>query len=276
MSHLTAPEQARLDQLELIIAAGKQSFVDVGLALQSIQEERLYRKEYGTFEEYCQERWGWSRRRGYQIIKAAETVRDLPPKTAAMIDSEWTARAVSKLPPEKRVQAVEKASSTGVVSASKIGKSSPANEPLTEKVRTIVHTLPPPPARPPVKPVVQAVQVLKDRIGREIPTHLHDLWYAGDEVATYLHTLSKLRTALKAVDEKDMLYRECNVSHVLSHLEQAYVGLKTAIPHTVCPVCQGKVSDKCRLCLGRGMISKFRWERAVPEETKAMVLKTIG
>lgn len=36
----------------------------------------LYRERgYGTFEEYCQQRWGWSRDYGYKLIRSAEVIR---------------------------------------------------------------------------------------------------------------------------------------------------------------------------------------------------------
>lgn len=38
-----------------------------------IRDSRLYREHYSTFEEYCRERWGWSRGRAYQHIEAADT-----------------------------------------------------------------------------------------------------------------------------------------------------------------------------------------------------------
>ena len=37
---------------------GKQTFVDVGMALMDIRERRGYRFQHGTFEEYLRERWG--------------------------------------------------------------------------------------------------------------------------------------------------------------------------------------------------------------------------
>lgn len=46
-------------------------FVEIGLALATIRDRRLYRAEFRTFEEYCRERWGFSRRRAYQLIACA-------------------------------------------------------------------------------------------------------------------------------------------------------------------------------------------------------------
>jgi len=48
------------------------AFYEVGFALMQIRDNRLYREVYGTFEEYCKEKWGMSRPRAYQLIRAAE------------------------------------------------------------------------------------------------------------------------------------------------------------------------------------------------------------
>ena len=45
--------------------------VTVGTALMEIRENRLYRSEFKTFEEYCQSKWGFNRRNAYQLIEAA-------------------------------------------------------------------------------------------------------------------------------------------------------------------------------------------------------------
>lgn len=75
---LSASERAALDAHEAVIARGLQTFYDVGNALLAIRDDpkKLYR-EYGTFEDYCQQRWGMSRPRAYQFIEAATVVANL-------------------------------------------------------------------------------------------------------------------------------------------------------------------------------------------------------
>jgi len=64
-------DDQRLAELEKTIARGKKTFVEVGLALAEIRDLRLYRREYSGFEEYCREKWGWSRQHAYRLIEAA-------------------------------------------------------------------------------------------------------------------------------------------------------------------------------------------------------------
>jgi hypothetical protein len=64
-------ETSPLAELEQTIAQGKKRLVELGLALGEIRDLRLYRREYGTFEEYCRAKWGCGRQQAYRLIKAA-------------------------------------------------------------------------------------------------------------------------------------------------------------------------------------------------------------
>ena len=48
------------------------AWYDNGLLLREIRDDKLYKKKYGTFEEYADQRWGWKKSRAYQMIDAAE------------------------------------------------------------------------------------------------------------------------------------------------------------------------------------------------------------
>lgn len=74
---LSDAEEKELQECEAIIEAGLQEFVKVGNALLRVRDHKLYRAKYGTFEAYLKERWDISRRRGYQLLDAAEAVQNL-------------------------------------------------------------------------------------------------------------------------------------------------------------------------------------------------------
>ena len=104
---LTVPEVDRKAQLEATIEHGMQTFVEVGLALMEIRDDRLYRAEFGTFEEYCNQRWGWTRMRASQLIAAAAVVQNVNlglqnPAT------ERQARPLAALPPAQQREAWER------------------------------------------------------------------------------------------------------------------------------------------------------------------------
>lgn len=74
---LTTQETVRLCELERVIQKGKDTFVEVGTALAEIRDCRIYRATFKTFEEYCKDRWGFTRRYINNIIAAAEVVTNL-------------------------------------------------------------------------------------------------------------------------------------------------------------------------------------------------------
>jgi len=78
MPRLLLPGEAdQLAACEEIIERGLQTFIEVGFALASIRDRRLYRVEFGTWEEYCTARWQMSARRATMLCAASETVRNL-------------------------------------------------------------------------------------------------------------------------------------------------------------------------------------------------------
>lgn len=98
----------RLIILEGVIERGLETFVDVGLALTEIRNNRLYKETHGTFEDYCRERWGWNRSYAYRQIAAAETASLLSPM-GDKPESERVARPLTRLEPEQQREAWEEA-----------------------------------------------------------------------------------------------------------------------------------------------------------------------
>jgi hypothetical protein len=54
---LSPAEQAELFACEQVIESGWATFVQVGLALATIKNNRLYRLDFGCFEDYCRAKW---------------------------------------------------------------------------------------------------------------------------------------------------------------------------------------------------------------------------
>jgi len=101
---LTGPEQRKLNDLETVIELGLQTFVEVGAALSIIREQRLYRESHGTFEDYCRERWGWTRQRAAQLIDASDTVAALSTIVDTPPTNEGQARELVSVPQEERAE----------------------------------------------------------------------------------------------------------------------------------------------------------------------------
>lgn len=227
---LSVDDGLRFHTLEKVIDRGKKGFVEVGEALEEIRDKKLYREKYGTFEEYCLKKWGWSANYGRRVIEAAEVAKSVPIGT---ITNEGSARALAKVPREHRAAVVEKAASNGPVTAKAI--------------------------REAAKPIPVTVEL--DREGFQIPTQAMHTWLRRDEPQKLLNLLSDVRVALTAAQQtKDPLYCEVNFSAAFADIGNAYAAIKMAIPHAVCLYCQGKLPDKCRECSTRGMVSKRLYE----------------
>src|SRR6266511_2258621 len=89
---LTLDEKQLLLQCESRILQCLMAFFDVGKALLTIRDQRLYRGAYKTLDEYCQQRLHISRFYAYRLMAAAQVVEGLltrvntlPPQTEAQV-----------------------------------------------------------------------------------------------------------------------------------------------------------------------------------------------
>lgn len=122
-----------LAECERVIERGLKSFVEVGQALITIRDGRLYRNHYPTFEAYCEHRWGISRPRAYELVHAAEKVQAL----SAIADTplpanEGQARELSGLEPEEAAAVMTEAAVSGKVTAASIREARERLEPSPE------------------------------------------------------------------------------------------------------------------------------------------------
>lgn len=101
---LDADEQRTLAQHENTIRRGLATFVEVGNALVAISEQRLYRAEFTTFEDYCRDRWGFSRQRAYQLTAAAQTATTIVDSGLPSPANEGQARELARVPEPERVE----------------------------------------------------------------------------------------------------------------------------------------------------------------------------
>jgi len=76
------------------------------MAILTIRDQRLYKDSYPTFEQYCQDRWGWSRQHAHQLIDAAEVTEDLSNQFDIPPRNSTQAIQLARLPtPEDRASA---------------------------------------------------------------------------------------------------------------------------------------------------------------------------
>lgn len=106
---LTVVEQTELEflenRMEKALEFATAASITLAECLKQIHEKQLY-KSYGTFDNYCRERWQRGRQWGYQLIDAARTIKNLMDSDSvrncvqALPATESQARPLTKLEPD--------------------------------------------------------------------------------------------------------------------------------------------------------------------------------
>jgi hypothetical protein len=99
---LSEVERDDLARCEAAVERGLTTFVEVGSALMQIRDGRLYRAEFATFEEYCQDRWGMSRIRAHQLIGASSVAANVLTVVNTPPTNERQARPLAPLEPDQQ------------------------------------------------------------------------------------------------------------------------------------------------------------------------------
>lgn len=93
--------EAKRAKLETIIDKNLQSFVDAGMALWTIRDERLYRSTHKSFGDYCRQRWGLSKTHANRLIASSEVVSNIADVGPAPL-TEGAVRPLTLLPLEEQ------------------------------------------------------------------------------------------------------------------------------------------------------------------------------
>ncbi len=124
---LDASETLELINLEVVVEKSLRAFVQIGMALRSIRDKRLYRANYTNFHDYCINRWELGRRTSDQLIAAASLIENFERHGSQTVpNSERVCRPLTSLAPEEQLeiwhQAVETAPKKGKVTSNHVAK----------------------------------------------------------------------------------------------------------------------------------------------------------
>ena len=216
-----------------IVNGAEAAFIEAGTALADIRDRKLYREEAKTFEGFCNENWGWTANYVSRLLSAKEVLKSVPMGT---ITTERQARAVSRRVPDHKGPEV-------ILEAGKSGS-------LTTKGMTKV-------VQEANKPRVTAgPPTVKDKLGIIVPEKALVYWNRGVEVEEVIMNLERIKNTInKAQEAGDKLYAEMHVLDLV-HLSRFLESIRSALPHSVCPKCNGQHIEECSLCEGRGVISR--------------------
>lgn len=122
---LTVTENTRLSDLEETIEQHVAAFYEVGNALAEIRDGRLYRTTHGTFEDYCQERWQFTKSRANQLIESAKITAAIDAKNdnhGCQINERQTRELAKSSDPPKAWKAAVESAPNGKVTAKHVAR----------------------------------------------------------------------------------------------------------------------------------------------------------
>jgi hypothetical protein len=144
MEILNIEESHELERCEVVIKQGLNTFIEVGEALFIIRDKRLYRREFNTFEDYCQQKWALSKPYVNRIIAASQTFTNLAPIGVILPNTESQVRPLTSLEPEIQKEVWKEV----------VKQSDETRQPITAaKVQTVVNDW---------KPVNQEIKQVKN------------------------------------------------------------------------------------------------------------------
>ena len=139
VEELSEQELAERHRLELKV---ERAFVEAGTALRELRDRRLYRNTHKTFEEYCRDRFGFSRQNANYFIAGAGVVDNLLNLTTnccqILPTKESQVRPLTSLNPQEQRQVWEEAveASGGKIPSARVVKG------IVERLKER-HTIPP-------------------------------------------------------------------------------------------------------------------------------------
>jgi hypothetical protein len=258
---LTSNERLRFLILKKEIKDGLGATFKVAKALTEIRDNKLYREEFETFEDFCLETYKIGKAHAYRLISAGVVKEEMNSSPMGdMVQTERQARALAKVPKDQRAKVLEKAAKSDQgLSAAAIAQAA-AEVSFDDKEK-------------------KAKEIVRDATGYPVPKQAMAIRDRDGEVLNLLSQISKIKSTITAAQESnDPLWRLVNHAGLIADLAKVYTSLAEGRPFAICNVCSGRPDAQpkgiCPACQSRGWLSKYRWNQTVPEEFKLMRKKS--
>jgi len=243
---LNAEERRSLKSLEKVIESGVESFVATGSALKQIRDERLYRESYKTFESYVKDKWDFERRHAYRLIDASDIKADLCPighkiEKANEIKTESQLRELVSVPRESLEEVIEK--------AAEIAGDAPMTAKVIKEAREQVLET--------EEDNEEHEEDEEDPFGDpepEVPAPLQCVPWFKEQLRMVNELKRNLDRVQKAPGIELFMSRQRTILREVEHVKG---GLMAAMPHSMCPRCNGKT---CTQCGNMGWVNKQRFD----------------
>lgn len=142
-------QPSRYEELKATVRTWIEDRFKIADALKEIHDDRLYKDEYGSFEDFCHDEYGISKSNAYRLIKAAGVVASVrPSQVGTLISNETQAAALATVPKPKRAAVLRRARKAGRVTARSIRAA--ASQSAAPAVSDVIDVTPEPAAAIPV------------------------------------------------------------------------------------------------------------------------------
>lgn len=236
-------EKATLERAEAVINQGMATFVEVGEALATIRNGKLYRDGYKTFGDYCQDKWGFTDSRARQLTTAAKIAAETKAVTGVTVTDERTARELNRVPKEQRVGVVTEAAKSGSVTSKSVKQAA---------------------SKPPPKKDWDADPLI-DPAGRQYTDRqvMHALGQTG-EFDKLVNEINAFRRRVAALADKEV-GKEIRLQSIEDDCRNISGALRFAKPWTTCPY-MPNCKRGCKLCGGTHWITREQATRVPTED----------
>jgi hypothetical protein len=229
--------KTKRDKHESVIERWVNDAHAVGLAFKSIRDEWLYKEDYATFEEYLKQRWGFEKRRAYQLIEAAETAENLckilhkteVPKVESQL------REVAKAPAEKQAEVCKV-----VAEICQEEQRPPTANDFKKAVEELVY-----------EDVPDDDDVIEIKSKKDQPEDLIP------KIKSLAQAVTNLKRDLKVLNA-ERGGEWLPLQEIFMQLDAARYAISKSAFIAICPKCGGKRHDSCIVCKGYGFICELR------------------
>lgn len=223
---LSAKESRRFAAIREELAIHKDFFWLCFDLLAEVKESKLYRQEYGTFEDFCKLEMGFTRQYANRMIAARNVMTEMGVSEADFGNQSFPKlqlQELAKVAPEERPRVLKKA---------KAKAKSEGRNPTAKDIEAAA---------------VPIQEDDDDEIEMPVQISAAELAVAnaaiGKKIVSAIDAAKKLLRAVEEVPGTELLVsRE---KSIMRELDSARNSVLVTIPHSVCPRCHGKCCTQC-------------------------------
>jgi transcriptional regulator with XRE-family HTH domain len=118
------------------------------------------------------------------------------------------------------------------------------------------------------KPDKRSDDPLSDPFGHVIPPAALLYWNRRNEVEAIVGQTKQLAHRIKKLSKDDPMWSKLSLQALEAKVNAVAHDFSESMPYCICVSCLGIDPENCRLCDKRGLITKYTYDTAVPQEMK--------